>query len=118
MVMDDPDVIEKLRKAFNKAGVEDDDLVQAAEHGSDAGIGLVYYSETSEFYEANEENLWELLAQEAEEMGYKGPLEFMSNWKGAEDIATDSQFRNAVVWFAQEAVGDYIQQYGVEKEEE
>ncbi len=118
MVTHDQDVRETLRKGFHKHDVSDVDLIDSADHGSDSGSGLVYYTETSEFYDDYEDELWELMGQAAEDIGAKSVMEFMSKFKIADQIADDSTFRNAIVWFAQEEVGAWIRDTkGVEAEE-
>ena len=59
----DKDVIERLEDAVKQHSLLDDaDLIEVAEHGADTGWdGFTYYDDTVKFYDANEDDIWELL---------------------------------------------------------
>lgn len=74
-----------------------------ARFGATAGFpGLTYYTETTELYKTYHEEVWSLVADEAESMGYDNPLAFMATWNGADNVWNDTQFFNLMVWFAAE----------------
>lgn len=73
--------------------------------GADSGWhGFVYYYETSAFYDENEDAIWELLEQVADELGHKHPLELIATFGGAKDVHGDDQFKNLLAWFVLEHV--------------
>lgn len=75
-----------------------------AEHGADTGWpGFTYYTDTTEFYEKNKEEIWELLAEQAEGMGYT-PIELIAQFKIQSDAQTADTFENMMAWFALEEI--------------
>ena len=90
-------------KEWMEEQFERDELKDIAQHGASAGwSGLIYYRETSELYERFEENLWEMLGEDADAQGYKGPLELIATFGGASAVANDATFKNLIVWYAAE----------------
>jgi len=112
------DVYEKLGKAVAKQmgykSVKDEEFVQAmmdvARHGASGGFsGFVYYNETTDFYDKNEDDIWELLEQAADSIGEKHPLALIATFSGAKDVHGDNQFKNLLAWFALEEVARWIE---------
>ena len=68
------DLYKDLVKAVKKhGGLDDQELMDAAEHGADSGWGgFTYYKDTTEFYDKNEELIWELLEGQADEVAWPG----------------------------------------------
>jgi len=117
--MDRQEVIERLREAFNKDGVSDRALVECAEHGSDGGSGLVYYSETVEFHDKNEDDIWDLIEDDRESFGESDDiLSFIASWNGAKNVGSMDQFKNLLVWYAQEVIGHHLIDEKVEIDED
>ncbi len=81
-------------------------------HGCQSGIvsHLVYYSDTTDFYNEFEEQIWELLEEQAEEFGSANALELISSLNGAKDVANHVQFKNLLAWYAFENTAYQIQQ--------
>lgn len=76
-----------------------------ARHGAEGGFpGLTYYSDTSKLYDAHEDEIWEALSNDAEEMGSDSPLSLIASFGGASNVYNDSQFRNLLVWYMAERV--------------
>ena len=59
-------------KKYLKENYEQSELQEIAEGGLEGGIsGFIYYSETCSFYDENEDEIWELLEEDADQYGYK-----------------------------------------------
>lgn len=87
-------------------------LKEVSEHGCASGCisGLIYYSETTAIYSRFRDDIWEILQETAEMMGYDDVIQLVSADKKKEFI-TPSYFENHLVWFATEIVaGDLMRQ--------
>lgn len=61
---------------------------------------LIYYSDTTQFYNSFEAEIWELSAEQAESMGYDNTMILIANLKGADDVGSAEQFKNLMAWYA------------------
>lgn len=96
------------RAVKEHSGLEDDSIVDAGRHGADAGWGnFTYYSDTVAFYDKNEDLIWELVNEMADDFGQK-PMELVASFGGAKDIYGSDQFKNLLSWFALEEVGRWL----------
>jgi len=70
--------------------------------GCSSGLvgSLVYYSDTTEFYDKFENEIQELINNYTQEFGYKNQLEFISSLNGAENVYGNEQLKNLLAWFA------------------
>jgi hypothetical protein len=70
--------------------------------GCQSGIvsELIYYADTTAFYDKYEDVIWELLERQAEELGHSTPLELISSFNGAKDVGNNTQFKNLLAWYA------------------
>jgi len=76
-----------------------------AGHGCVAGFpGLTYYTDTCELYDKHEDEIWQMLADDAEGLGHSHPLELIASFNGAENVWGDEQFKNLLVWYAAERI--------------
>jgi hypothetical protein len=111
------DIYKKLNKAIaEQMGYEPGDgeyvqtMMEVCRHGASGGFGgFTYYTETSAFYNANEDDIWELLEQAAEGAGEKHPLALIATFQGAQDVHGDNQFKNLLAWFALEEVARWLE---------
>jgi len=88
-------------KKYLKENYEQSELQEIAEGGLQGGVsGFIYYSETIEFYDENEDEIWELLEQDAEEYGYKDINTFIASFNG--DIQSLTQYKNLLTWYSVE----------------
>lgn len=60
---------------------------------------LIYYSDTVKFYNDYENDIWDLLDEKATEYG-QNILGFIASLKGSNDVGSNDQFKNLLVWFA------------------
>lgn len=88
-------------KKHLKENFEQSDLQHIADGGLTGGVsGFIYYSETIEFYDEHEEEIWELLEQDAEDFGYKSITAFIDTFNG--DIQSLTEYKNILTWYAVE----------------
>lgn len=81
------------------------EIIDISEHGVDAGWrGITSYNETWNMYKKYEEDIWDILEQESDSMGYTiaDMISMIDGKKGRiEDLKT---FKNWMVWFAAETL--------------
>lgn len=76
---------------------------ELAEHGADAGWpGLIYTSECVEVHDQYEEELWDWLHEDAEEMGADNVAAFMGAFRRSDMLNDPHQMKNLVVWYGAE----------------
>ena len=85
-----------------------DQLCEVAEHGADCGWpGFTYTHDAAAFYEANSDDVWQLLCDYADEQGTV-PLRLVAGFT-ASPLATDAAtFGNLLAWFALEEIGHWV----------
>lgn len=100
---------EELLEAIKEHSTLDDMTIKhAAEHGAHAGFsGFTYYEDTIEFYDKNENLIWELLEDQATQFGQNIP-EFIGNFSSADNVVDQTTFKNLLTWFALEEAGHYL----------
>ena len=66
------------------------------EHGCANGmiVGLIYYDETAAVYDAYHEEIWTLLAEQAEAFGFDSALAFIASFNGAKQASDQATFKN------------------------
>lgn len=98
-----------IRKNFENQNLED-----MVRNGCSGGFsGLTYYSETTELYRHFNDEMWEMLNEDSENMGSKNICEFIGTFGGAGNVGSAEQFENLIVWYAAERVAAEL----LEKEE-
>lgn len=83
---------------------------QVVEHGCSSGMvpGLVYYNETSKFYEKHKEEIWEMLYEDSEAMGEGNILTMLSQMRWAENVTNEDTFENYLAWYAYETACQHL----------
>lgn len=88
-----------MKKKFDATQLSD-----IAAHGADSGwAGLTYYSDTTKLYTKYKADIWEMLIQDAEDMG-ENVFEMISHFGGAKNVSDCETFENLMVWYAAERV--------------
>ena len=78
-----------------------------AKHGCAGGIGgLVYYRETSAFYDDHEAEIWAMVSDAADAAGILNGLMLYNICKNPDDMTT---LKNDLVWFAVEVAAKELQ---------
>ena len=71
-----------------------------AQHGCSGGVsGLTYYSETSAFHDQHQEEIWQMIGDQADDNGLKNG-EFLQHVTN--DPTSLTNFKNDLVWWAVE----------------
>jgi hypothetical protein len=104
--MDMKELIDAVR---DHSGMDDEQIIEAGEHGADAGWPkFSYYRDTNEFYDKYADLIWELLGEQADDLGEKHPLAMIASFRIARDVASDEQFKNALAFYALEEAGHHL----------
>jgi len=92
-------VINRLHKAVKRhSGMDNDQLIEAGEHGADAGWpGFTYYGDTVAFFKKHRALIVELVNEQAESMG-ETPIEMVASFQclaGREMRRTHTGYQDA-----------------------
>ena len=80
------------------------------QHTADQGCAggtipeLIYYADTSAFYEKYKEEIWDRLSNMADDMGEPSILHLIVTFNGAKEVGSHLQLRNLLAWWACEDV--------------
>ena len=75
-------------------------------HGCSGGTisELIYYADTSAFYEKYKEEIWRRLSDMADDLGCDSILHLIVTFNGSKEVGSDLQLRNLLAWWAAEDV--------------
>lgn len=71
-------------------------------HGCSSGIvgELIYYNDTTAFYNKYKREIHSLMRESLSDFGYKSPAElFSKNWDDEDPLAEDDHNQNLLAWF-------------------
>ncbi len=104
--MTDETYIELLKAIREHSGMELSAIQQAGEHGADAGWpGFTYTRDAADFFEANRDTIWNMAADDADDMGAANVAAFVGAFNRADMTETPDGFECLLSWYALEAVG-------------
>ena len=84
-----------------------EDIKDIANHGCSGGVsGLIYYHETSDFYDEHRTEIWEMLEDSADQEGVTLMEKVYALTKDEESYRT---FKNRLVWWAVEVRAQEMQ---------
>ena len=85
---------------------ERDTIKATAEHGCSGGIisELIYYADTSAFYDKYQDEIWRRLNDMADDLGEDSIPHLISTFNGAKDVGSPLQLKNLLAWWAAEEV--------------
>ena len=89
-------------------GEEDESFLisDIAKHGCSGGVpGLTYYNETTAFYDAHEDEVWQELSDAADAAGILNGLMLYNICKNPTSLTT---LKNDLVWFAVEVCAQQL----------
>lgn len=79
-----------------------EEISDITKHGCSGGIGgFIYYTETVEFHDKFETEIWDMLYQDADDQGLT-TLELIADFRGQKDVSNMDQFKNLLCWYAVE----------------
>lgn len=91
----------------DKADDYDDESIKAVlgdlfHSGCASGFvsNLIYYKDTSEFYNNFVDEIWDLMDEQYKEMGYKNIMELIASLNGSDNVGSDEQLKNLLAWYA------------------
>ncbi len=95
----------KTLKEWMMQQFDKDELMDICSYGCISGYpGLIYYSETTELYREYEDEIWEMLQEDADSFGCSSIAELIATFNGAKDANNRDQFENLLVWYAAERI--------------
>lgn len=70
-------------------------------HGCISGTvgALIYYTDTTKFYQTHKEDIFNLAEELGNDIGYKGAVELFASLNGAKDVGSVDQEENLRAWF-------------------
>jgi hypothetical protein len=80
-------------------------LEDVTRYGGQSGMipGMVYYTDTTAFYQTHKDEIWEMLSEDNEDMGEGGNIiAFIGTFNGAANVGSAEQFENLLAWYAYE----------------
>jgi hypothetical protein len=101
--------VKKTFKDFMRRNYDDDRLVNIAQNGcvSGAASHLCYYTDTTKMYKKHKQEIWELLAKRADDLG-EPVLTMIAGFNTASEISSVEHFENLLVWFSAETLAQQI----------
>ena len=83
-----------------------DTIKDTAEHGCSGGTisELIYYADTSAFYEKYQDEIWRRLNDMAQDMDCESILHLIATFNGADSVGSPAQLKNLLAWWAAEEV--------------
>ena len=81
-------------------------IKDAAEQGCSGGTisELIYYADTSAFYEKYQDEIWRRLGDQADDLSADSILPLISTFTGVKDVGSPLQLKNLLAWWAAEEV--------------
>ena len=81
-------------------------IKDTAEHGCSGGtIGeLIYYADTSAFYDKYQDEIWRRLNDMAQDMDCESILHLIATFNGVSSVGSPVQLKNLLAWWAAEEV--------------
>ena len=94
-------ILDWLLETQERSTIED-----VTRHGCSGGTisELIYYADTSAFYEKYKEEIWRRLSDMADDLGCDSILHLIVTFNGAKEVGSELQLRNLLAWWAAEEV--------------
>ena len=93
-------------KEWLEATQDKDTISDVTWHGCSGGTisELIYYVDTSAFYDKYKEEIWDRLSNMADDMGCESILHLITTFNGAKEVGSPLQLKNLLAWWAAEDV--------------
>ena len=94
-------ILDWLLETQDKSTIRD-----TAERGCSGGTisELIYYADTSAFYNKYKDEIWRRLGDNANDLGEDSILHFIATFNGAKNVESALQLKNLLAWWAAEEV--------------
>lgn len=101
----------KLFKAIRKhSNMSSKEIIDAGNYGADTGWpGFTYTSDCVDFYQANEDDIYELLNETTESMGLNNIEQLVASFTRSDMLSWPDGRKNLLAWFALEEVGRWLE---------
>lgn len=107
--MDDESMKALVKAIKRHSGMDSDQIIEAGEHGADAGWpGFTYTADAAKFFAKNAEQVWELLYESASDQGLNIP-EMIGQFNRVDMAESWDGFQNLLAWFALEESGRWLE---------
>jgi hypothetical protein len=102
--------VDLLRAIRDHSGLELAAIRDAGQHGADAGWGgFTYTTDCVEFYDANEDAIYDLLREDADSMGYPNVDAMVATFNRSDMLDDPDGRKTLLAWYALEEVGRWLQ---------
>lgn len=103
--------VQKMTRAIRRQ-LDAEQLSDVASHGADAGFpGFTYYTDTVKFYNRHEDAIWELLRDDAQNLGYDNVPALIASFNRANNADDVTGFKNLLAWYALKTVARLLTDY-------
>jgi len=93
---------EMIRAIREHSGMNLAEISEVAKGGADAGFpGFIYTSDCVKFYREHHDKIWDMLGDDAEEMGTT-PIKMIGDFNRADMATTHDGLANLLAWYALE----------------
>ena len=94
-------ILDWLLETQEKSTIKD-----TAQHGCSGGTisELIYYADTSAFYNKYKEEIWQRLSDMADDLGCESILHLIVTFNGSKEVGSNLQLQNLLAWWAAEDV--------------
>ena len=77
-------------------------IQDTADRGCSGGTvsELIYYADTSAFYEKYKEEIWQKLSDMADDLGEPSILHLIVTFNGSTEVGSETQLHNLLAWWA------------------
>ena len=86
--------------------LDEGQVAEVVLHGCSGGVvgELIYYADTSAFYEKYKEEIWQKLSDMADDLGEPSILHLIVTFNGSTEVGSETQLHNLLAWWACEEV--------------
>tara|TARA_Y100001973_G_C5079846_1_gene271922 strand:+ start:406 stop:765 length:360 start_codon:yes stop_codon:yes gene_type:complete len=93
-------------KEWLEATQDKSTISDVTRHGCSGGTisELIYYADTSAFYDKYKEEIWQRLSDMADDLGEPSILHLIVTFNGAKEVGSELQLRNLLAWWGAEDV--------------
>ena len=94
-------ILDWLLETQDKSTIRD-----VVQHGCSGGTisELIYYADTSAFYNKYQDEIWRRLGDMADDLGEDSIPHLISTFNGAKDVGSPPQLKNLLAWWGAEEV--------------
>ncbi len=108
--MQDEQATQLLRAIREHAGLELSSIRDAGNYGADAGFGgFTYTQDGADFYDANEDLIYDMLREDANQLGYDSPDALVASFSRSDMLETPDGRKCLLAWYALEEAGHWLE---------